>query len=351
MAQPIKYNTGAKTANCCIRKGNYDIGVVTNYEYGPTSGSGFYAGYTIPSGGFVSYQNKASQGPSIYSIPTIDDIVNFGINLDIGVGDGSTPAEVIEQCGVNTDIAFVNIDYPEIPSLQDNILTLDAGYTASYPWQGVDWYGIDGSSSDGTLNANCIFELGTSGENYSNSSIYMKAAESAFVTVPAFAGTLGGFTINVWMNYTGTSYSQLINVVGQQYSTSGTGGAENDCNFLIRGDNSTGFEGLLRYNGANTVVNFGGGPWNVWKMLTFTFNGTTLRAYVDGSTTNSTSPGGTVTVASNGLQTVIGGTLNAQAGGSPVDYFDGNIGVVNIYQSALSAGEITTLYNSYSGRY
>ena len=350
MAQPIKYNTGPKTTKCCIRKGNYDIGVVANYEYGPTSDSGFYAGYTIPSGGFVSYQNKASQGPSIYSIPTIDDIVNFGINLNIGITEESTPTDVIYVCATSNTIAFVNIDYPEIPSIQDNILTLDAGYTASYPWFGADWYRIDGSSSNGTLN-NCIFELGTSGENYSNSSIYMEAGVGAFVTVPAFAGTLSTFTINVWMNYTGGSYSQLINVVGQQYDTSGTGGAENDCNFLIRGDNSTGFEGLLRTNGVNTVVNFGGGPWNVWKMLTFTFNGTTLTSYVDGNVVNSTSPGGTVTVASNGLQTIIGGKVNAQTGGSRSDYFDGNIGVVNIYQSALSAGEITTLYNSYSGRY
>ena len=63
MAQPIKYNTGTKVTGCCIKKGNYNIGVASNYEYGPTSGSGFWAGYTIPAGGFISYQNKSSQGP------------------------------------------------------------------------------------------------------------------------------------------------------------------------------------------------------------------------------------------------------------------------------------------------
>ena len=78
MAQPIKYNTGTKTTGCCIRKGNYDIGIVQNREYGPTANTGFWAGYNVPSGGFVSFQNKASEGPSIYSIPNSSSLIENG---------------------------------------------------------------------------------------------------------------------------------------------------------------------------------------------------------------------------------------------------------------------------------
>jgi hypothetical protein len=345
MAQPIKYNTGAKTANCCIRKGNYDIGIVPQYEYGPTSGTGFYAGYTIPAGGFVSYQNKASQGPSIYVMQDINEVVAYGQNLNIGTQ--TTPEDVFYACASLSTIALVNIDYPELPSIDNNILTLDAGYTASNPWVGTDWFDITGNGPSGVLNGTAQFSSGSSIVNYSDSRISQIATfENAMVLVPAFASTLSQFTVNVWINSTGNGYSSDINVVGQQYSASPIYAPLSDCNFLIRGNNVNGYDGVIRSFGTDYVVNFGsvGGGWT---NLTFTYDGGSLTAYVDGGQIGPPVFIGAIPVSSNGLQTIIGGTINATNGMGQPRYFDGGINVVNIYDVALNSGEVNALYNLY----
>jgi len=348
MAQPIKYNTGAKTANCCIKKGNYDIGVVSNYAYGPTSGTGFYAGYTIPSGGFVSYQNKASQGPSIYVMQDINEVVAYGQNLNIGTQ--STPEDVFYACANLNTIALVNIDYPEIP-YQGGLLTLDAGYTASNPWTNTSWFDITGNGNTGTLYGTAVFSSGNSAVNYSDSRVSQQANnEDAMVLVPAFAGTLSNFTVNVWINSGGNGYDNRINVVGQQYSTDPVYTPQTNCNFLIRGNGSNGYEGLIRALNTNYTVNFGsvGGGW---RNLTLTWDGNELNAYVGGTLVAQNITGPVVGLASNGLQTIIGGTTNAIGGLGQPRYFDGGINVVNIYDVAFNSGEVSALYNSYQGRF
>jgi hypothetical protein len=349
MAQPIKYNAGSKTLNCCIKKGYYDIGVIPSYAYGPTSSSGFYAGYTIPSsGGFVSYQNKASQGPSIYSIPSVNDLVAFGENLNIG--SQTTPEDVIYACRNTDSIALVNIDYIELPSIDNNILTLDPGYTASYPWKNSDWYDISGNGNSGVLTGATYFSTGSSIYNYSDGRMGFTASTvDSMVLVPAFASALNTFTVNIWINYGGNGYNTRVNVIGQQYSTVFNGYTpQDDCNFLIRGNGSNGYTGLIRVSNSEYTVQFGG---NVpgWNMLTLTYDGYNLDAYVNGTNVD-TLLVGFFTGFGNGLQTIIGGTINACINENSTRYFEGSVNAVNIYDIALSSGEISSLYNQYSSQ-
>jgi hypothetical protein len=352
MAQPIKYNVGSITAGCCIRTGNYDIGVNPNYAYGPTASTGFWAGYPpgtpIPTGGFISYQNKASQGPSIYSIASVNEIVEYGQNLDIGVQN--TPEDVLYACANLNTIALVNIDYPEIPT-NNNKLTLDAGYTASYPWMNLNWWNVSGSATlKGELTGNTTFVSGASANNYSDSYLNMPSSfENAMVLVPNFGSQLNQFTVNVWVYVTtGQGFNAAQNVVGQQYSTAINNQPQTQCNFLIRGNGSNGFEGLVRDGGTNYTVNFGIMPTGAWRMLTLTYNGTDLTSFVNTNLVDNNNIGPVILTLDNGLQTIIGGTTNAYANlGNPTGYFDGRINVVNIYDRALDSGEISQLYSNY----
>lgn len=357
MAQPIKYNTGAVTSGCCIRRGRYDIGINTSYAYGPTASTGFWAGYPpgtpVPSGGFISYQNKPSQGPSIYNIPDVSDLVYFGTQLNLP-GSLLTPEEVIYECNKSTtlDIALVNIDYPEI-SLTNNIVTIDAGYTASYPWTNLEWNNIIYGAAGASLTGNTTFVSGTTLKNYSDSYLNMPAAdENAMALMVPFGNQLNTFTINVWVNVTnGNGFDSRQNLVGQQYSNSQVYTPQSNCNFLIRGNGSNGFEGLVRSGGTDYIVNFGSINTSQWRMLTLQYDGTFLTALFDGSVVNQTATGPIITL-DNGLQTIIGGTTNAYANlGNQSFYFDGKINVVNIYDRALDGGEINNLYNSYQGRF
>ena len=347
MAQPIKYNTGSKTTGCCIRKGNYDIGVVENYQYGPTAGSGFWAGYDIPVGGFVSYQNKASQGPSIYEIPTVDALVDFGLNLNIG-STNDTPAEVIEACSTLNTIALVNIDYPELPQIDNLLLNLDAGYTASYPWMGTNWYSVAGGTvTQGNLSGGTAWFSGNSSNNYSDSFLNMERAGGGgqFADCPAFGSALQEFTVNVWAYIQEESvYSVENTIVGQR--TKGVGNS----NFAIIGNGSNGFQGRINLGGTDYSINFGAIASGNWYMFTITFDGANdLYGFVDGTQIGSPTAGPSGSLVSNGFRTIIGGTAD---GGSVSgnNTFNGRINVVNIYNTALSVGEITSLYNLYNSQ-
>jgi len=345
MAQPIKYNTGAKVTGCCIKKGNYNIGVVQNYEYGPTSSSGFYAGYpsgtTIPTGGFVSYQNKASQGPSIYNIPSVDDLVYFGTQLNLGAS-ASSPEAVIGACIKIPTIALVNIDYPELPLIDNNILTLDAGYTSSYPWLDPNWFDVAGGTvTQASLSGGTTWFSGDSNYNYSDSYLFMNGAVGGqWADCPAFGSALQEFTISVWINSSAPNFSNRACVVGQIY------GAQTNSNFAIRGNGTNGYEGYIRLANTNYTVNFGVSPGGGFRNYVFTFDGTnTMTAYLDGTQVG-TAAGPSGTLISNGLKTVIGGNDTGTPGSNP-DTFNGFINNVVIYNTALDGTQISQLYDVY----
>jgi hypothetical protein len=345
MAQPIKYNTGAKVTGCCIKKGNYNIGVVENYEYGPTASTGFWAGYpsgtTIPIGGFISYQNKASQGPSIYSIPSVDDLVYFGTQLNLGPAY-STPEGVIGACIKTPTIALVNIDYPELPLIDNNILTLDAGYTSSYPWLDPNWFDVAGGTvTQANISGGTIWVTGTSANNYSDSYLNMIGSSGGqFADCLAFGSALQEFTISVWINTSGSpNFSSKVCVVGQIY------GGQANSNFAIRGNGSNGYEGLIKLSGTSYTVNFGPAP-NGWANYVLTFDGTnTMTAYLDNSSVG-TASGPSGTLISNGLKTVIGGTETGTNATTP-DTFNGFINNVVIYNAALNNTQVGQLYDNY----
>ena len=347
MAQPIKYNTGTKTTGCCVRKGNYDIGIVQNREYGPTANTGFWAGYNVPSGGFVSFQNKASQGPSIYSIPNEASLVAYGEQLNLG-GNYTTNESVVQRCSEFNTIALVNIEYPNIPLIDNCLLILDPGYTASYPWTGNTFFNVAGGNpTGGTLNGGVQFAQGDVFKNWADATLAYDTDN--WVNVLPFGSTLTTFTINVWVNIDNSNTGN-INLVSQRYSQDAFYTPEADCNFFIKGDGAgNGFNGGLRLSNTDYVVNSGGLALNSWYNLTLTYDGSNLIMYKNGVGFAITSLVPTPT--SNGLDTLIGGSINGLSGGTSTDYFDGRIGVVHIYNTALDSGQVSQIYSQYASRF
>ena len=347
MSQPIKYNTGTKTTGCCIRKGNYDIGIVQGREYGPTANTGFWAGYNVPSGGFVSFQNKASEGPSIYSIPDDASLVDYGEQLNLG-GSYLSAEEVIQRCSEFNTIALVNIEYPEIPLIDNCLLILDPGYTASYPWAGTSFFNIAGGNpTGGTLNGGgSVFVQGNVSINYADSVLSYNTDK--WVNVLPFGSALSTFTINVWVNIGGGNTGN-INLVSQTYSQDAIYTPEADCNFFIKGDGTgNGFNGGVRVSGTDYVVNSGALTPSNWYNLTLTYDGIDLKMFVDGTQVSQVA---SPTPITNGLDTLIGGSINGLSGGNSDDYFNGRIGVVHIYDTRLDSGQVSQIYDAYRTRF
>lgn len=355
MAQPIKYNSSTKTAGCCIKVNRFDIGTIPTFAYGPTSTTNFWSGYNVPSGGFVSFQYKASQGPSIYEIPDVNSLIRYGENLNIGLVN--SPEDVITKCRLNSDIALVNIEYPYLPQIDNNIFTIDPGYTGSYPWSGTGWYDISGVNNvqGAELQGGTLWYSGTSLKNYTDSYLrFDSAQQDNFCNANAFSAPyspLNEFTISVWVEPGLANFDNKVNVFGQTY-IAGTNVPYDDCNFLIRGNGSNGYEGLIRVAGTNYVVNAGGIVTNTWTNIVLVFRGlgNDLEIWKDNSLISSiTVP---VPPLSNGDLTLIAGTTKGVANlGTSTAYYHGKIGVINVYDQAFDSSNLQSLYDAYKTRY
>src|SRR5262249_28123429 len=79
-------------------------------------------------------------------------------------------------------------------------------------------------------------------------------------------------------------------------------------------------------------------PLNTWSHIATTYDGTTIRLYVNGALVRSRSAAGTIMTTTNPLR--IGGNAIRS------EWFDGRIDEVRIYNRALSGGEIQTDMNT-----
>jgi hypothetical protein len=123
MPNPIKYNTSAETL--ALKKGNFWIGT-GDVGKGPTLNTGFYNGLTPPTGGFTIYLNKASGGPSIYTVSTEAELT--GLTNTISV---STNLIKNNNGGnfANGTVAPFNGSYGTLPTIVD--ITNDKPYNGS----------------------------------------------------------------------------------------------------------------------------------------------------------------------------------------------------------------------------
>jgi hypothetical protein len=145
MPNSIKYNTSSESL--ALKKGNFWIGT-GDVGKGPTSTTGFYNGITPPSGGYTIYLNKASGGPSIYTVTSDAQLIT--LTNQIAGASYTTVNQCFNYFAGQSDKMVVQRDYEGIVT-NGLVLNLDAGYLPSYPQNGTSWYDLGPSSNTGTL--------------------------------------------------------------------------------------------------------------------------------------------------------------------------------------------------------
>ena len=145
MPNAIKYNVSAETL--ALKKGNFWIGT-GDVGKGPTSSTGYYNGITPPSGGYTIYLNKASDGPSIYTVTTEAQMVS--LTNSIGSQNFTTSGQCLNWFATQTDKMIFNRDYEGIVT-NGLVLNVDAGFTPSYPTTNTTWYDVSSGGNNGTL--------------------------------------------------------------------------------------------------------------------------------------------------------------------------------------------------------
>jgi hypothetical protein len=205
------------------------------------------------------------------------------------------------------------------------VLHLDAGNRKSYPLSGNTIYDLSGNGNNGTFGAS--------------------------TAAPTFSGDNGGSLV-----FGGNDYVDLGNSLITGNNSFSWGCWIKPSSFagtpVFLGTNSNGQAMVSYWDHLNNKVRVG--VWGSDKLTSgttimpstigytfWTWNGTILTAYTNGST-DGTATGFSFNISSS--YTRIGSAISSQ-------YFNGSIFQVSIYNKALSANEVQQNYNALKGRF
>jgi hypothetical protein len=309
------------------------------FSLSPTPSSNFWNGYIPGASGYVVYIKKASSGPSIYAPDNDSILLDTADRIAESRGDVptlNTVSDALIYLNSKQDMICVNMDYPPIVT-NGLVLMMDAAFTTSYPKGGTGWFDLSTSSKTGLL---------TNGVSYSTNnlgSLNFNSASTQFVEVPEL-GSLSNFTVSCWFKL-----NTLPTTAGAAAVVSNVYNLSTNLNFSI---------GLNRSpSSANICGGFYNGTWRttagfapsigVWYNVAVTYNGTRIIQYLDGSSQSTLDYTGTA--SSGGLGNRIGRSWDTAP--NSVDYINGQIPHVMIYNRALTSTEIVQNYNAIKDRY
>ena len=204
------------------------------------------------------------------------------------------------------------------------VLLLDAAKKDSYPGSGTVWNDISGNGNNGTLTNGPLFNSDNNGNIlFDGTNDYIPISTFNF-PFESSAGTLSGWaktnTITGsyrWIVSYGNAASGQSRFIGINGSTYFFGGYANDITAL-------------------------GVPLSTWFNMVGVYNGTQAMLYVNGVLVSGPTAKSWNTV-SNTAQ--LGRQTNA------LEYWNGNISNVQIYNRALSVAEVSQNFNALRGRY
>lgn len=333
MPNYVQYSTTNLTGS--LRKGNVALGVTTSSIAGPTSTSSWYSGITPASGKYVIYKTAASGDPDIFTPQTDTELYNFVIMQGGSTSNTTSVSASLAWIATQSNLLAVNFDYENV--VTDGLkINIDAGIVGSYPQTGSTWYDLSGNSSNATLFNTPTYLTNVSGNlNFSTSSL-------EYGTI-ANIGSISNWTAECWVKFNSTTTNQVAMVIGNQFNgssainfTIGTNGAPTSWNiqagFFDGGwRNTTGFTPTL----------------NTWYQIAGTYDGTTIRQYVNGVANGGTlvysgtpTSGGEIRLMRRWDDVVSAGNL-----------FNGDLAIARIYNRALTSTEIAQNFNAQRGRF
>lgn len=206
-------------------------------------------------------------------------------------------------------------------------LYLDAGNASSYPGSGTTWTDLSGNNLTGTLTNGPTYSATNGGSIvFDGSNDYVQCLGSLTVTAATFVtwikrnGSQG--------QYDGILFSRGTNTTGMNFQTS----------------NQLGYH----WNDAGNTYNWQSGltiPDATWCMIAVSVTSTAATAYLcqTGGTTTATN---TVNHASSLLNDIK--IAQDDAGNR---FFNGNIAIAQLYNIALSAGQVSTNFEADRARF
>ncbi len=208
----------------------------------------------------------------------------------------------------------------------------------------VGWWSGDGNANDlagannGTLQNGAIHIIGKVGQGFSfNGADAVVATPNSTLNNP-----FPTISIEGWVNPT-THGTDGTGTFGKTIvsNTNGDGFALRLLNGVIQSD--------LRLTGGDARTTFGTAlPLNAWSHVALTYDGTNVRAFLNGVQVGSNFPAsGTVkNTANSGICLFIGGDPSPACTADTGFGFNGEIDELSIYNRAITPDEITSIFNA-----
>jgi len=210
------------------------------------------------------------------------------------------------------------------------VLYLDAGNTASYPGTGTVWTDLVGGKTFNLINGPG-YDPGNGGK------FYFYAPGGQYAQCNTSLTSLPTFTTSVWHYWDGTNVGALPCILTEIY----TGGP---INFVLGAPTGTVASGGY-FNGGFQLSGLFGMTPNTWYLISVSCDSNqVVKVYLNETLVASSSTTGSQPSSSNA------GIRLMRRWDDP-DYWGGYLSTVGIYDKALTAGQISGIYNTTKSRY
>jgi hypothetical protein len=268
---------------------------------------------------------------------TIDDTGFF--RLPLGSGNQRPGSPLVGELRYNSsrnEIESFNGSFwsnntrKDILNPTNLVLNVDAGEARSYSGIGTTWTDISGNSNNGTLGSSVSFLGLNNGQ--------LQFSNNDRVTIPSsssinFAGTQQ-YTAMAWIYPTASSGTW--GGIFSKGNTQQWAATFNKINNYIHFETNQG--GVGPVDSSNGSV-----PYNQWTHVAIRFNGTAKQIFINGES-NITQTATALNSTSNTEELRIGE-------GNTGEYFNGSIGLTQVYSRALTDQEIRSSFNANRTRF
>jgi hypothetical protein len=222
------------------------------------------------------------------------------------------------------------------------VLHLDAGNATSYPGSGTTWTDPV-SSASATLTGSPAYNAQT-GFTFNGTTQYARMPSSDGVTN---FGNTDAYTVEVWFNPDAGQPSATLATVLEKWNSTNQGRYP----YVFRYNQTSGVMQVAAYDGVNNPTStVSGVTTGGWQQVVgvFDFVSDVLTPYRNGSAGSTVSLVGVNQVSNTSL---VGIAHRINTGGETQFMFKGSIGIVRIYNTALTSAQVLQNYNAMTDRY
>jgi hypothetical protein len=224
--------------------------------------------------------------------------------------------------------------YPAPPPPENLVASFDFSDPACYPGTGNTIFDLSNTGLDLPI-VNATYG-GTGQSKY-----FEFNGSNAHIGKNGVTGLGNTFSVSMWSKYPAAATSQMFQFSAGTYDASQGAGPMNGVN-----SPSTGFVDFS-FNDGIGATNFASTS-DEWHNYTFTADGTTVKAYLDGTLAGSVAQG--VGSWDNG-GLYLGVPITTGGNFFPGYYFNGQIATFDVYNEALNSGAVTDIYDNTENRF